>query len=63
MRLLFFSVGALFILGATTVIMFAPDAVMWFLHRPFLDGFLGLVAVAFHWFNTYAPKEPFIPKV
>jgi len=63
MRTIFFILGLVFILAVASIVMFVPDALVWFAHHPVLDGFLALIAIVFHWFNTYAQKQPFVPKV
>ena len=63
MRTAFFILGLILILAVAGIVMFLPDTVVWFVKHPILDGFLALIAAVLHWFNSYAPKHPFVPKV
>lgn len=63
MKNIFFILGLVLILAVAGIVIFVPDVVVWFVHHPVLDGFVALIAIVFHWFNTYSPKEKFVPRV
>lgn len=63
MQTFFFILGLVLILTIGGMFVFSPAAVEWFLHHRILDGFLDLMVIVFHWFNTYSPKQQFVPRV
>jgi hypothetical protein len=62
-RTVLFIAGALLIVAVAVVFIFLPGPLIWLAHHPVLDGFVALLALVLHWFNTYSPKDPFVPKV
>lgn len=52
MRLIRFIVGVLAI-GLVLFAFFRPDLVDWVRHHETFDAFAALIAIIFHWVNTY----------